>query len=133
MKCLRCGREVSENEKICPDCGYDLEEQKNLQVMHIDTDPDLTNKEIVKFTLYPLFTFILGLLCSLTCIYQLFLKQISIILLIAFGLFFGLAFFFSTRRTLVKMKPVREFGIILSYIAFALLLLKLFSTIFSKS
>ena len=130
MKCLRCGMEVNENDQICKECGYDLEDQRRRQVMKIDVDPDLSRKELIKYTIFPLITFITALLCCLICMYQVMLKKIAILLIILYFVSFGICFFFSTRKCLVKMKPVREFGIVLSYISLSFFLIKIFTTIF---
>lgn len=118
MKCLRCGNEVDENCKVCEKCGFEVSTQKTYKKVYIEQDPDLELKDKIKYITYPLLTFIFGLLAMLVSIMIAFTKPISILCIILFAVFFLISFFFSTRKSLVNYKPVREFGIILSYISF---------------
>ena len=118
MKCLRCGKEIDNNTNICDNCGYDVTDSSNYRTIYVEADPDMTTKELAKYIIAPILTFVFSLLASLCSILIVFTKPISILVVMLFALFFGISFFFSTRKTLVKLKPVRNFGVGLSYVSF---------------
>ncbi len=126
MKCLRCGKEIDNNSIICENCGYDVSQQTNYRTIYVEADPDMSNKEIAKYIIAPILTFVFSLLASLCSILIVFTRPISILVTILFVIFFAISFFFSTRKTLVKLKPVRSFGVGLSYVSFFFSILIIF-------
>ena len=44
MKCLRCGKEVSDDLKVCDNCGFDLESLKDYKTVYVEVDPEVDKK-----------------------------------------------------------------------------------------
>ena len=132
MKCLRCGKEVPEDLKVCDNCGFDLESLKDYKTVYVEVDPEVDKKTKISMIDAPVITFVLGLLCMLNSILILGSgRPIPILYLITFAIFFGFCFFCSTKKALVKLKPLREFGVILAYISLFLTLIDVVSWIIS--
>lgn len=51
-KCSNCGKELNEKEKVCPDCGYELKDEKTSEHSDVEnsetteTTSNFTNKEV---------------------------------------------------------------------------------------
>lgn len=121
MKCLRCGKDVPENTKYCENCGFDVESQKDYKTVYKEVDPILEGKKKVALVDYPVLTFLFGIIAMMNAI--MYSVMGSILLIITFCLFFGSCFFFSTRQTKVKLKPFREVGIIIGFLALAVMII----------
>jgi len=132
MKCLRCGVEVPDDMKVCENCGFNLESLKDYKTVYVEVDPEMDKKTKISMIDAPIVTFVLGLLCMLNSILILGSgRPIPILYLITFAIFFGFCFFASTKKALVKLKPLREFGIILAYISLFLTLIDVITWIIS--
>ena len=118
MKCLRCGKEVSNTVTTCPECGFDLEAQKKYVKITVEDDSDADDKTKIILIDNPILTFIFGLLSLMVALTL--VVDINYFFIMCFVLTFSLCFFFSTRPTRVKFKPVRTFGVVLGYIALAI-------------
>lgn len=125
MKCLRCGKIVSDDEKSCPECGFDLEAQKNYKKIIIEVDDYTDKKQKIILIDNPILTFIFGLIALMFALTIAVDPGLTFFFVLLFVLTFSLCFFFSTRPTRVKLKPVRTFGLIMGYIGLALTLYRL--------
>ncbi len=121
MKCLRCGKEVPENTKYCENCGFDVQSQKEYKIVYKEVDPVLESKKKVTLVDYPVLTFLFGILAMMNAI--MYSVMGSIFLMITFAFIFGTCFFFSTRQTKMKLKPFREVGIIIGFLALAVMII----------
>ena len=125
MKCLRCGKLVDDTEKICPECGFDLEAQKNYKKITVEVDNDMDDKHKIILIDNPILTFIFGLLALMLALTIAVDPGLTFFFILLFVLTFSLCFFFSTRPTRVKLKPVRTFGLVMGYIGLGLTLYRL--------
>ena len=125
MKCLRCGKIVSDAEKICPVCGFDLEAQKNYKKISVEVDNDVDDKTKIILIDNPILTFIFGLISLMLALTIAVDPGLTFFFILLFVLTFSLCFFFSTRPTRVKLKPVRTFGLVMGYIGLGLTLYRL--------
>ena len=125
MKCLRCGKIVSDVEKICPVCGFDLEAQKNYKKIAVEVDGDVDDKHKIILIDNPILTFIFGLLALMLALTIAVDPGLTFFFILLFVLTFSLCFFFSTKPCRVKLKPVRTFGLVMGYIGLGLTLYRL--------
>lgn len=132
MKCLRCGKEVPDDMKICDNCGFDLDSLKNYKSFYVEVDPEVDKSKRISMIDGPILTFILGLACLINCILILGSgRPIPLLYIITFAIFFGFCFFCSTKPAKVKLKPFRELGIIFAYISLVLTLIDIISWLIS--
>lgn len=121
MKCLRCGKIVDENTKVCPECGFELEQLKKYKKVIVEVDDDKADRK-TKIILFdnPLLTFVTGII-SLMLGLTMFVTglPIAFIYVILFVITFSASFYFSTKPCSVKMKPVRSMGIVMAFIGLA--------------
>ena len=132
MKCLRCGKEVEEGIKYCNNCGFDVESQKNYRVLYKEVDPELEKSQKTNLIDSPVPTFIFGILAMLNAILIAGSKPIPIFYILTFIILFSVCFFLSTRKSKVKLKPFREVGVVIAFIALALVLVVVIKTIVYK-
>ena len=125
MKCLRCGKEVNESEKTCPLCGFDLEAQRRYKKITVEADDDMDDKHKIILIDNPILTFIFGLLSLMLALTIAVDPGLTFFFILMFVLTFSLCFFFSTKPTRVKMKPVRTFGLVMGYIGLGLTIYRL--------
>lgn len=127
MKCLRCGKIVDDNTKVCPNCSFEFEDLKKYKTIKVEVDDDNMNSKDKVITIdNPILTFIFGLLSLLFGLTLLAHGlPIPFIFVILFFLSFSAAFYFSVKPTRVKLKPVRTFGIVMAYIGLAVTLYSL--------
>lgn len=130
MKCLRCGTEVKEGTKYCDKCGFDVEKQKEYQIIYKEVDPELENGKKTNLIDFPVLTFIFGILSMINAILLMSTRPIAVIFIISFFIIFVSCFIFSTKKAKVKLRPFREVGIIIAFVALALVLIFLFKNIF---
>lgn len=121
MKCLRCGKIVSDELKECPYCSFNLQEQKSYKKIKIETDDNIDPKDKVVSIDSPILTFVFGIF-ALMCGLTLLANRLPIPLIVVFLFFicFSASFYFSIKPTRVKMKPVRTVGVIMAFIGLAL-------------
>lgn len=120
MKCIRCGKVVNDSEKICPECGFNLEELKNYKKITVEVDPDIKDKNKIILVDNPILTFIFGLLSLMIALTILVDPGITFIFVIFFVITFSACFIFSTKPTRIKLRPVRSIGIVMGFIALGL-------------
>lgn len=130
MKCLRCGTEVKEGTKYCDKCGFDVEKQKEYQIIYKEVDPELENGKKTNLIDFPVLTFIFGILSMINAILLMSTRPIAVIFIISFFIIFVSCFIFSTKKAKVKLRPFRDVGIIIAFVALALVLIFLFQNIF---
>lgn len=131
MKCLRCGNDIPDNCEVCSNCGFDINYQRSMKVLHKEEDPVLDDAHKTLSIDFPVLTFIFGIIDILLSILIVFSRPLPIIYLIVLFITFGFTFFFSTKKSKVKLKPVREFGVVLGYIALAIALITVFKVLIS--
>lgn len=130
MKCLRCGKEVNDDIKYCENCGFDVQSQKNYQVVYQESDPVVEKNKKMGLIDFPILTFLFGLLSIMNSfLLALGGKPIVIMFVISFALLFGFCFYFSTKPCKVKLKPFREVGIILAFIGLFITLASIISAL----
>lgn len=120
MKCLRCGKQFNDDVKVCDECGFDFEEFKKYKKIVVENDDDLDGKQKVILTDNPILTFIFGLV-SLMIGLTIFVfgLPISFFMILGFVATFSMAFYFSVKPCRIKLKPVRNFGIVMGFIGLA--------------
>ncbi len=123
MKCLRCGKVVSDNENTCPNCGFDIGAQKNYKKITVEADAEMDDKHKIILIDNPILTFIFGLVSLMVALTL--VVDLNYFFIMCFVLTFSLCFFFSTKPTRVKLKPVRTVGITMGYIGLGLTLYQL--------
>lgn len=126
MKCKSCGKEVSADIKICPNCGYDLEETKNYKKVIVEEDPDLPKEQKSSLIDGPVLTFILGIICAMIGLAVISYKAVVLFLVILEVVAFASTFLMSIKLCKVSMRPVRNIGVVLAYIGLGLTIFKVF-------
>lgn len=129
MKCLRCGLEVEDDIDVCPNCEFSFKEHKTYVKVAIEEDPDLPDEEKVKLIDNPILTLLFGFVSILTGGMFFLLREFVIIFLILAILSFVLTFILSVKPTKVKLKPLREFGMVLGYLGIGLTIMRIVSEI----
>lgn len=133
MKCERCGREIPDTKKVCDFCGFDPDSIKNLAKINVPIDPEVDDKHKIALIDMPILTFVLGLVSLLVSLMLAFMDLAeSIIFIAVYFLLFALTFLFSTKPCKVKLKPVREMGIILGFLSFLIAATSIILVIFNS-
>lgn len=132
MKCLRCGKEVEEGTKYCDNCGFDVESQKDYRIVYKEVDPEVEKSKKTNLIDSPVLTFIFGILSMINALLIAGSKPIPIFYILTFIILFGTCFYLSTRKAKVKLRPFREVGIVIAFIALALVLIIVVKTIVYK-
>jgi len=125
MKCKSCGKEVEENTKICPNCGFDIESFNKRVVVKLAEDPEVENSERASLIDSPILTFLFGILALLFSICFVVSETIVILYLALFILFNVLTFKFANKKCKVKLIPVRNVGKAFAYLSIGLVVYKL--------
>lgn len=134
MKCLRCGKDIPDDKTTCEYCGYDITDKEKLQKVFIEVDPEVEEKNKIVLIDMPVLTLIFGIVTVfISLMIAFFGRPISLILIVFFIISFALTFIFSTRPCKVKLKPLREFGIILGFIGFVISAYSIFMWLFDIS
>lgn len=121
MKCIRCGKIVSDDTKVCPNCAYDFKEITKRKTVIVEVDEETDKAGKVMRIDNPILTFIFGILSLLFGLTLLANRlPIPLIVVLLFFASFMASFYFSTKPCKVSMKPVRNMGIVLAFIGFAL-------------
>lgn len=125
MKCIRCGKEVPVDTKICDNCGYDFVEHKAYYKHYENNDdPDVPKEEKSSLIDNPLLTFFLGIISIIVSL--IFLSEFGLViayLLIGIVLVY-FTFKVSKKPCKRKLIPVRNIGRVFGYIASVILFLK---------
>ena len=132
MKCLRCGKEVEEGTKYCNNCGFDVESQKDYRIVYKEVDPEVEKSKKTNLIDSPVLTFIFGILSMINALLIAGSKPIPIFYLLTFIIIFSVCFYLSTKKAKVKLRPFREVGVVLAFIALALVLIVVVKTIIYK-
>ena len=127
-KCVRCGIELPDDVKVCEECGFDFDEYENVKAHTIKVEADpfgLSKEEKVLRIEHPILTILFGMAAVLFSL--LIIATYSIIMMALGFLFSILAIAFSSKESLVKLKPLQNVGKWFGYIGFVI---SLFSTVY---
>lgn len=124
MKCKSCGKEVSDDAKICDNCGFNLEEFKTYTKVVVEEDPDLPKSQKNSLIDGPILTFFLGIVSMLIAITIVMYKSVVIFFVILEVMAVLSTFFTSAKICKISLKPVRNVGVIMAYIGIAITIFK---------
>ncbi|MGD9886980.1 MAG: hypothetical protein AB7T03_03335 [Bacilli bacterium] len=124
MKCKRCGKEVSDDTKVC-ECGFDfLEDQKYRTLYAQKDDPTVSDKDKNLLIDFPILTFLCGLTAFLFMILFLFHPGFVVLYFGICVIFMAFTFWFAKKPTKVKLEPTRNVGSGMAYLSLAVILFK---------
>lgn len=125
-KCIRCGRMVPDDTKVCEVCAFDFEEyQKEQHLYQTKEDPLVPEDQKSSLVDNPILCFIFGIISFLLMALFLFTPGIILIYLIGVVVFIFLAFIFSVKPAKVKLIPFQVVGKWLANIAISVTIFKL--------
>jgi len=121
MKCTRCGKEVANNVIICDNCGFNFTEHKQQEkYLKNPVDPDVPVEQRASLVDNPVLTLIFG---SLSIMFSLlFIIKLVVLYLIIMILMVFITFYLSAKPSKVKLRPLRNVGIAMAYIAIGFIL-----------
>ena len=124
MKCKRCGKEVSDETKVC-ECGFDFEEdEKYAALFNRKADPEVSEKDKNLLIDFPILTFLFGLASLLLMILFLFHPGFVVLYFVLVVVFIIMTMWFAKKPTKVKLEPTRNVGLWMAYLAMAVVLFK---------
>jgi membrane-bound ClpP family serine protease len=125
-KCIRCGRMVPDETRVCDNCAFDfIEYEQHKHLFDTKEDPVVPEEQKTSLVDNPIICFILGIISFLLMALFLFTADIIIIYLIGVVLFVFLTYYFSVKPAKVKLKPFQVVGIWLANIAISVTIFKI--------
>ena len=116
MKCIRCGKESSDDALVCDECGFNFKDHEMyLKYIKVKEDDKVVIGKESDLIDNPIMTFVFGLLS----------------IMLPFFLFSFIAFRFFKKPTKAKLIPLKNVGIVMAYIGIALSIFVLIYAIIS--
>ncbi|MGD9605493.1 MAG: hypothetical protein AB7V00_05005 [Bacilli bacterium] len=124
MKCKRCGKEVSDDTKIC-ECGFNFEEDAKYNALFSQKDdPTVNDKDKNLLVDFPILTFLFGLTSLLFMILFLFHPGFVVLYFGITIILIGFTMLFARKPAKVKLEPTRNVGLGMAYVSLAVILFK---------
>lgn len=131
MKCKRCGQEISDTDKICANCGFNLEEFKKQEKVLVEEDLDLPLSKKSSLIDSPIITFMLGIISVLIALAIVSYSSVVIFFVILEVMAILGTFFASAKVCKISLRPVRNVGVVLAYVGLAITIFKIAYVILS--
>ncbi|MDD2492312.1 MAG: zinc-ribbon domain-containing protein [Bacilli bacterium] len=131
MKCKRCGQEISDTDKICANCGFNLEEFKKQEKVLVEEDLDLPLSKKSTLIDSPIITFMLGIISVLIALAIVSYSSVVIFFVILEVMAILGTFFASAKVCKISLRPVRNVGVVLAYVGLAITIFKIAYVILS--
>lgn len=131
MKCKRCGQEISDTDKICANCGFNLEEFKKQEKVLVEEDLDLPLSKKSTLIDSPIITFMLGIISVLIALAIISYSSVVIFFVILEVMAILGTFFASAKVCKISLRPVRNVGVVLAYVGLAITIFKIAYVILS--
>jgi len=125
-KCIRCGRMVPDDTKVCESCAFDFDEYEKYKHLYVtEEDPIVPEEQQSSLVDNPILCFIFGIISFILMALFLFHPNIVVIYLLGVFVFAFLAYVFSVKLAKVKLIPFRVVGKWLANIAVSVSIFKL--------
>ncbi|MFA6722436.1 MAG: hypothetical protein WCS50_03780 [Bacilli bacterium] len=125
MKCLRCGNDMPDNIATCENCGFNIEEYKLYEkYLKQPADPEVPEDQKSSLVDNPVLTLLSGGLSVFFSLLFISASTIVILYLALFILFVFFTFYLSSKPSKVKLRPLRNVGVVFAYFALGLVIFK---------